>query len=147
LPDFLVSAMAEAAKSRGEEGRYAVTLSRSIIEPFLTFSARRDLRAKAFEAFAKRGENGGEADNGEIVKETLPVRAERAKLLGYASFAALKLDDTRAKTPKAVMDLLEPVWTKAREKALADRDGLQKIAVEAGDNAPLAAADWRYWQE
>src|SRR5690606_13410118 len=147
LPDFLVSAMAEAAASRGQEGRYAVTLSRSIIEPFLTFSDRADLRAKAFEAFTKRGENGGEHDNREIVRETLSLRAEKAKLLGYESFAAFKLDDTMAKTPDAVMNLLEPVWQKAREKALADRDQLQKIAAEAGSNEKLTAADWRYWQE
>jgi len=147
LPDFLVSAMAEAAASRGEEGRYAVTLSRSIIEPFLTFSDRADLRAKAFEAFTKRGENGGEHDNRENVRETLSLRAEKAKLLGYESFAAFKLDDTMAKTPDAVMNLLEPVWQKARAKALADRDELQKIAAEAGSNEKLTAADWRYWQE
>ena len=147
LPPFLVSAMAEAATSRGQDGRYAVTLSRSIIEPFLTFSARADLRAKAFEAFTKRGENGGDTDNGEIVRETLALRAEKAKLLGYESFAAFKLDDTMAKTPDAVMKLLQPVWNKARTKALADRDELQKMAAEAGSNEKLTAADWRYWQE
>lgn len=147
LPDFLKAAMAEAAASRGQDGRYAVTLSRSIIEPFLTFSARRDLRADAFEAFTRRGDNGGESDNGAIVRETLELRAEKAKLLGYDSFAALKLDDTMAKTPAAVMGLLEPVWHKAREKAAADRDALQALAAEAGSNEPIAAADWRYWQE
>jgi len=147
LPDFLRDAMAEAAGSRGQEGRYAVTLSRSIIEPFLTFSARRDLRASAFEAFTRRGENGGETDNRDIVKETLKLRAEKARLLGYESFAAFKLDDTMAKTPKAVMGLLEPVWKKARDKAARDRDGLQRIAAEAGSNEAIAAADWRYWQE
>lgn len=147
LPPFLDSAMAEAATSRGQDGRYAVTLSRSIIEPFLTFSARADLRAKAFEAFTKRGENGGDTDNGEIVRETLALRAEKAKLLGYESFAAFKLDDTMAKTPDAVMKLLQPVWNKARTKALADRDELQKMAAEAGSNEKLTAADWRYWQE
>src|SRR5690606_26059123 len=76
LPDFLKDAMAEAAGSRGQQGRFAVTLSRSIIEPFLTFSARRDLREQAFAAFTCRGENGGETDNGAIVKETLALRAE-----------------------------------------------------------------------
>ena len=147
LPDFLKDAMAEAASSRGQEGRYAVTLSRSIIEPFLTFSARRDLREKAFEAFAKRGENGGDTDNAGIVRETLALRAEKAKLLGYESYAALKLDDTMAKTPDAVMGLLQPVWEKAREKAAADKAELERIAAQAGSNERIAAADWRYWQE
>ena len=147
LPDFLVDAMAEAAGSRGQEGRYAVTLSRSIIEPFLTFSDRPDLRAQAFEAFTKRGENGGETDNAGIVKETLQLRAEKAKLLGYPSFAAFKLDDTMAKTPEAVMQLLEPVWDKARAKAAADKAELERIAAAAGSNDRIAAPDWRYWQE
>ncbi|TKT82951.1 M3 family metallopeptidase [Aquamicrobium sp. LC103] len=147
LPDFLKDAMAQAAETRGREGKYAVTLSRSIIEPFLTFSARRDLREKAFEAFIRRGENGGETDNGAIVKETLALRAEKAKLLGYESFAALKLDDTMAKTPKAVLELLEPVWDKAREKAAADQADLQRIAAAGGGNDAIAAWDWRYYQE
>ena len=147
LPEFLRDAMAEAAASRGEPGRYAVTLSRSIIEPFLTFSARRDLREKAFAAFAGRGENGGDTDNSAIVKETLQLRSERAKLLGYDSFAAFKLDDTMAKTPDAVMKLLVPVWEKALEKANADLGELQRIATLHGSNDRIAAADWRYWQE
>ena len=147
LPDFLKAAMAEAAASRGQEGRYAVTLSRSIVEPFLLFSARRDLREKAFAAFTGRGENGGETDNGPVVKETLSLRAEKARLLGYDSYAALKLDDTMAKSPAAVLALLEPVWEKARARAASDREELQRLAARAGDNRPLAAADWRYWQE
>ena len=147
LPDFLKAAMAEAAASRGQEGRYAVTLSRSIVEPFLSFSARRDLREKAFAAFTGRGENGGETDNGPVVKETLSLRAEKARLLGYDSYAALKLDDTMAKSPAAVLALLEPVWEKARARAASDREELQRLAARAGDNTPLAAADWRYWQE
>jgi peptidyl-dipeptidase Dcp len=147
LPAFLTDAMAEAAASRGEAGRYAVTLSRSIVEPFLTFSSRRDLRRKAFDAFTSRGANGGETDNGAVVKETLALRAEKARLLGYDSYAALKLDDTMAKTPSAVLALLEPVWEKARERAGADRAELQLLAAQGGDNAPLHAADWRYWQE
>src|SRR5690606_30713157 len=135
LPAFLTDAMAEAAAARGEAGRYAVTLSRSIVEPFLSFSTRRDLREKVFAAFTKRGENGGETDNGAVVKETLALRAEKARLLGYDSFAALKLDDTMAKTPAAVLGLLEPVWEKARAKAGADRAELQRLATQAGDNA------------
>ena len=147
LPDFLKDAMAEAAASRGQAGRHAVTLSRSIAEPFLAFSARRDLRDKVHRAFTQRGENGGDTDNGAVVKETLALRAEKARLLGYASYAALKLDDTMAKTPAAVAALLEPVWDKARARAEADREELRRLAAQAGDNAPLAAADWRYWQE
>ena len=147
LPDFLKSAMAGAAETRGRKGEYAVTLSRSIYEPFTTFSERRELREKAFKAFAGRGETGGATDNAAVVRKMLALRAEKAKLLGYDSFAALKLDDTMAKTPKAVFDLLEPVWEKAREKAAADEAELQRLAAAAGSNEKLAAWDWRFYQE
>lgn len=147
LPDFLRSAMAEAAETRGQAGKYAVTLSRSIYEPFTTFSERRDLREKAFKAFTRRGQNGGATDNGDVVKRTLALRAEKARLLGYDSFAALKLDDTMAKKPEAVFGLLDPVWDKAREKAATDQRELQRLAAEAGSNEPLAAWDWRFYQE
>jgi peptidyl-dipeptidase Dcp len=147
LPDFLKSAMASAAEARGRKGEYAVTLSRSIYEPFTTFSERRNLREKAFKAFIGRGETGGATDNGAVVKKMLALRAEKAKLLGYGSFAALKLDDTMAKTPKAVFDLLEPVWEKAREKVSADEAELQRLATAAGSNEKLAAWDWRFYQE
>ena len=147
LPEFLKGAMAGAAQARGRKGQYAVTLSRSIYEPFTTFSERRDLREKAFKAFIGRGETGGTTDNAAVVAKMLALRAEKARLLGYESFAALKLDDTMAKTPKAVFDLLDPVWEKAREKAAADEAELQRLAVAAGSNEKLAAWDWRFYQE
>ncbi|MBZ9675449.1 M3 family metallopeptidase [Mesorhizobium sp. ES1-1] len=147
LPEFLKSSMAEAAEMRGQKGRYAVTLSRSIYEPFSTFSERRDLREIAFRAFTMRGQNGGATDNTAVVRDTLRLRAEKAKLLGYASFAALKLDNTMAKTPQAVHALLDPVWEKALEKAAADQQQLERLAAEAGSNEKFAAWDWRFYQE
>jgi peptidyl-dipeptidase Dcp len=147
LPEFLKSAMAGAAESRGRPGDIAVTLSRSIYEPFTTFSERRDLREKAFKAFIGRGETAGDTDNVPVVKKTLALRAEKARLLGYESFAALKLDDTMAKTPEAVFGLLEPVWEKARDKAVADEAELQRLAAQGGSNEKLAAWDWRFYQE
>jgi peptidyl-dipeptidase Dcp len=147
LPDFLKGAMAQAAEARGGKGRYAVTLSRSIYEPFTTFSERRDLREIAYRAFINRGQNGGATDNREIVTKMLALRAEKAKLLGYGSYAALKLDDTMAKTPAAVFGLLEPVWEKARAKAAEDQTEMQRIAAAAGQNYPIAGWDWRHFQE
>lgn len=147
LPEFLKSAMAEAAEMRGQKGRYAVTLSRSIYEPFSTFSERRDLREVAFRAFTMRGQNGGATDNTAVVRDMLRLRAEKAKLLGYASYAALKLDDTMAKTPEAVHRLLDLVWEKALEKATSDQIELQRLAAEAGSNEEFAAWDWRFYQE
>ncbi|WP_173932309.1 M3 family metallopeptidase [Chelativorans sp. Marseille-P2723] len=147
LPSSLKSAMAEAAESRGQPARYAVTLSRSIAEPFLSFSSRRDLREKVLRAFIGRGDNGGEAHNAGIVRQTLQLRAEKARLLGYPNYAAYKLDDTMAKTPEAVMQLLQPVWQKARERAAADEKELQRLAAVGGRNHPIAAWDWRYYAE
>jgi peptidyl-dipeptidase Dcp len=148
LPPFLLDAMAAAAREReAPEGAHAVTLSRSIIEPFLTFSSRRDLREQAFAAWVKRGENGGDRDNIAIVRQILALRAEKAKLLGYASFAAYKLDDTMAKTPDNVNDLLMKVWAKARAKALEEASDLEGLMAEDGINGPVQPHDWRYYAE
>jgi peptidyl-dipeptidase Dcp len=147
LPDFLVAAAAAAARERGEDGRHVITLSRSLIEPFLQFSERRDLREEAFKAWASRGENGGETDNREIVAETVALRAERAKLLGYDNFAAYKVDDEMAKTPEAVRDLLMQVWAPARERAEEERRKLQEMAQSEGENFEIEAWDWRYYAE
>ncbi|WP_292657277.1 M3 family metallopeptidase, partial [Mesorhizobium sp.] len=83
----------------------------------------------------------------EVVRDMLRLRAETAKLLGYASYAALKLDDTMAKTPEAVHALLDPVWEKAVERAASDQAELQRLAAEAGSNEKFAAWDWRFYQE
>lgn len=147
LPEFLKSSMAEAAEMRGQKGRYVVTLSRSIYEPFSTFSERRDLREAAFRAFTMRGQNGGATDNTDVVRDMLRLRAEKARLLGYGSYAALKLNDTMAKTPKAVHGLLDPVWEKALEKAASDQTQLERLAAQAGSNEKFAPWDWRYYQE
>lgn len=147
LPDFLKDAMAAAARERGEDGRFTVTLSRSIIEPFLTFSARRDLREQAFCAWVARGENTGETDNRGIVRETLALRAEKAGLLGYENFAALKLDNTMAKTPEAVNGLLMQVWEKAVARAREEEAELAALAAEEGHNHAVMPWDWRYYAE
>ena len=146
LPDFMREAMKSEAQERGLGG-HVVTLSRSSVEPFLQFARRRDLREKVFRAFASRGDNGGKTDNKAIIAEIVTLRAERARLLGYADFAHYRLDDAMAKTPAAVRDLLETVWSPARERALADRDALQALVQEEGANFTLAPWDWRYYAE
>ena len=146
-PDFLRAAMARAASDRGETGKHAVTLSRSIIEPFLTFSERRDLREAAFRSWIARGESGGATDNRALICEMVALRGERARLLGFDSFAAFKLDDAMAKTPRAVRDLLETVWKPARAKAAREADALRAIIDSEGHNHPLEAWDWRHYAE
>ncbi len=147
LPDFARAAARNAAEERGMPGKAVITLSRSSVEPFLQFSSRRDLREKVFRAFIARGDEGGASDNKAIIAEIVKLRAERAKLLGYESFAQFRLDDSMSKTPRAVRGLLDQVWTRARASALADRDALQKLAQDEGGNFPLAPWDWRYYAD
>jgi peptidyl-dipeptidase Dcp len=147
LPDFVRAAARAAAEERGLAGKHAITLQRSSVEPFLQFSSRRDLREKAFRAWIARGDNGDASDNKAIVAETVALRTERARLLGYPSFAHYRLDDAMAKTPDAVRGLLEKVWAPARKSALADRDAMQELIAEEGGNFKLAPWDWRYYAE
>ncbi len=147
LPDFAVAAAAAAAEERGQPGKFAITLARSSCEGFLQFSARRDLREKVFQAWIKRGENGGATDNRALIAETVALRGERAKLLGFATYADYRLADQMAKTPKAARDLLDNVWPRARAKAQVERDALQDMIKQEGGNFELAAHDWRYYAE
>ena len=147
LPDFLRDDARAAAEERGMAGKHVITLSRSSVEPFLQFSARRDLREKVFKAWIARGEGGGETDNRAIIAELVALRAERARLLGFASFAHFRLDDSMAKTPEAVRGLLETVWPRARARAKQERDDLQQLAQREGGNFALAPWDWRHYAE
>ncbi|WP_028747489.1 M3 family metallopeptidase [Rhizobium mesoamericanum] len=147
IPDFLKDAMAAAARERGEEGKFAVTLSRSIIEPFLTFSERRDLRELAFKTWVARGENDGASDNRGIIRDALALRNEVAKLLGYGNFAELKLDNTMAKTPEAVNHLLRQVWAKAVKRAGEEEADIAKLIAAEGKNHDVMPWDWRHYAE
>lgn len=144
LPDFVVQTAISAGRDKGQEGP-VVTLSRSLIVPFLQFSDRRDLRELAYNAWCARGANGGETDNRAIAAETLALRQERAQLLGYDSFAEFKLESEMAKTPDRVRDLLMQVWTPAKAQADLDAGVLAKMMAEDGVNGPLQAWDWRYY--
>jgi peptidyl-dipeptidase Dcp len=146
LPDFVVANARAAGREAGLEGP-VITLSRSLIVPFLQFSARRDLRRRAFEAWAARGAMGGETDNRAIAAETLALREERARLLGYQSFAAYKLETQMAGTPQAVRDLLMAVWKPAKAQAERDAVTLTAMMREDGINGDLEPWDWRYYAE
>lgn len=146
LPPELRDAAAKAAADRGLAGQYVVTLGRSSVEPFLQFSARRDLRETAFRAWAARGESAA-ADNRPIITETVALRAEQARLLGYPSFAHFRLDDTMAKTPEAALGLLRSLWEPARARAGREQAKLQALAAAEGENFEIAAWDWRYYAE
>ena len=146
LPAFVVDAARAAGAEKGADGP-VVTLSRSLIVPFLQFSPRRDLREKAFRAWEARGANGGDTDNRQIAAETLSLREERAQLLGYENFAGYKLETEMAKTPQAVRDLLMDVWAPAKAQAEADAEVLTSMMHNDGVNGDLAPWDWRYYAE
>ena len=146
LPPLLREGAQRAAAERGLDGA-VVTLSRSLIEPFLTFSTRRDLRRLAYEAWIARGTHDGPHDNRALIPEILSLRAERARLLGYPDFAAFRLADTMAGTPEAAEALLREVWEPAKRKAAAERDRLLAAARAEGFNEALAPWDWRFYAE
>jgi peptidyl-dipeptidase Dcp len=146
LPDFLIRSARSVGEEKGTDGP-VITLSRSLIVPFLQFSPRRDLREKAFRAWTSRGANGGETDNRAIATETLALRKERAKLLGYDNFAAFKLETEMAKTPEAVRKLLLDVWEPAKAQAEADAATMTDMMQADGVNGPLEPWDWRYYAE
>ena len=145
LPTFVRSAAANAARQRGfAEGQYVITLSPSLAEPFLTFSARRDLRETIWQARVARGAKAGPHDNRPIVAQIMALRQEQAALHGYASYADYELADRMAGTPAAVSALLQQAWQPAKSFAEQDRKALEALALERNEPTPLAAWDWRY---
>ena len=147
LPDGLRAAARSAAQERGLPDASVITLSRSLIVPFLTYSDRRDLREQAFKAWIRRGENDGEHDNRPIAREILALRGELARLHGYASYADYALADRMAGKPAAVAKLLGEVWEPAKARAAAERDALAAMALAHGETHPIEPWDWRYYAE
>jgi peptidyl-dipeptidase Dcp len=147
VPDFAREAAAETAKERGLSAPYAVTTARSSVEPILQFADNRDLREKIFKAWTARGDNANAHNNRTLIVEMVKLRSERAKLLGYPTFADYKLADTMAKTPENARQLLDKVWAPARRRAEEEARALQGVIAEEGGNFELAAWDWRYYAE
>jgi peptidyl-dipeptidase Dcp len=147
LPDLLRHAAREAAIERGKPDAWVITLSRSLIMPFLTFCDRRDLREQAFLAWTRRGENDAAHDNRPIAREILALRHEQATLHGHKTYADYALVDRMAGTPAAVAGLLDRVWDPAKAKALQERDALRALALSRGENLQIEPWDWRYYAE
>ena len=150
LPDFVRAAARQAAAERGVDG-FVITLSRSLIVPFLTFSDRRELRERAYKAWTGRGEGRNEStqkfSNTTIIAEIMALRLEQARLHGYASYADYALSDTMAGKHTAVFDLLMKVWLPAKEKARRECEALQAMAVSRNESVDIAPWDWRYYAE
>ncbi len=148
LPDFVRAAARQAAAQQGlPDGAHVITLSRSHLVPFLTFSERRDLREALWKAGATRGEHEGEHDNRPVAAEILQLRLEQAKAHGHASYADYALADTMAASQEAVTSLLMQVWTPAKARALAERDDLLAVSLATGGPDLIEPWDWRYYAE
>jgi peptidyl-dipeptidase Dcp len=147
LPDFVRAAARQAAADRQLPG-HVITLSRSLIVPFLSFSERRDLREQAWRAWVGRGEHAGEHDNRDVARDILRLRNEQARLQGHTSFADHALTDTMAGTRAAVETLLGEVWPRALVAVERERQALAAaMQTEGVDSTVIEPWDWRYWAE
>ncbi|MGQ0562890.1 MAG: M3 family metallopeptidase [Gemmatimonadota bacterium] len=147
LPQSVRDAAAAAAAAKGSSGKWVISNTRSAVDPFLTYSGRRELRERVWHMFVNRGDHADEQDNNATVTEILQLRAERAKLLGYPTHAHWWLENTMAKTPDRAMQLLEAVWTPAVARAGQEVADMQALAREQGQNITIEPWDYRYYQE
>jgi peptidyl-dipeptidase Dcp len=147
LPQSLRDAAAAAAEAKKQPGTWVITNTRSSIDPFLTYSDRRDLREKAWLMFVNRGDNGGEHDNNAIITDILQLRAERAKLLGYATHAHWRLENAMAKTPERALELMEAVWKPAVTRVHEEVADMQALADKEGTKIKIEPWDYRYYME
>ncbi|OFC69659.1 M3 family metallopeptidase [Alteromonas confluentis] len=147
LPDSFIKGAATAAKERGHEGEYAITNTRSSMDPFLTYSTNRELREKVWNTYYNRGDNGDEFDNNDVIKQILTLRDERVELLGYDNYAQWRLEDRMAKTPENAMDLMMKVWPAAIARVDEEVADMQAIADEEGADITIAPWDYRFYAE
>lgn len=147
LPQSVRDAAAAAAETKKQPGTWVIMNTRSSIDPFLTYSDRRDLREKAWRMFINRGDNGGEHDNNAIITEILQLRAERAKLLGYQTHAHWRLENSMAKTPERAMELMEAVWKPAVARVHEEVADMQALADKEGAKIKIEPWDYRYYME
>jgi len=147
LSESLISAAANAAKGLGKEGQYAITNSRSSMDPFLTYSDNRELREKVWKTYYSRANNGDEFDNNALIKNILTLRNERVALLGYDNYSQWRLEDRMAKNPENAMDLMKKVWPAAIARVEQEVADMQAIADTQEANIKIAPWDYRYYAE
>jgi len=146
LPQSIRDAAAAAATTKKQTG-WVIMNTRSSIDPFLTYSDRRDLREKAWRMFVDRGDNGDEHDNNASITEILQLRAERAKLLGFKTHAHWRLENSMAKTPERAMELMEAVWKPAVARVHEEVADMQALADKEGAKLRIEPWDYRYYME
>lgn len=147
LPSNLVANAAEAAKAAGAEGKWVFTLHNPSIMPFLQYAGNRELREKIFKGYINRGNNKNAADNNEVVHKLIAARLEKARLMGYDTYADFVLDDRMAKTPAQVYNLLDQLWTPSLAKAQEELADIQAEIKKEGGNFEAEGWDWRYYFE
>lgn len=147
LPESFVKASAKAAEDRGQKGKYAITNTRSSMDPFLTYSDERELREKVWNNYYSRGDNNDEYDNNKVIAQILKLRDERVKLMGYDNYAEWRLQDRMAKNPENAMELMEAVWPAALARVEEEVKDMQAIANAEGKNIEIKPWDYRYYAE
>lgn len=147
LSDGFIKSAAAIAKDKGQDGKYAITNTRSSMDPFLTYSNERDLREQVWTNYYSRGDNNDGYDNKEIIAEILKLRRERVELLGHKNYAEWRLQDRMAKTPENALNLMEAVWPSAIARVAEEVADMQAIADANGDNITIEPWDYRYYAE
>jgi peptidyl-dipeptidase Dcp len=147
VPASLLEAAAAEAVARKMPGKWVIRNTRSSVDPFLAYSERRDLRERAWRMFVDRGDRGGKTDNNKLITQILALRAERAKLLGYATHAHWRLENTMAKKPAAVLALLESVWKPAVARVHQEVADMQAVADGEGAKIKIKPWDYRFYAE
>ncbi|NND51645.1 MAG: M3 family metallopeptidase [Flavobacteriaceae bacterium] len=147
LSEGYIKSAAKIAEDNGQAGKYAVTNTRSSMDPFLTYSTERDLRKQVWSNYYSRGDNGDEYDNNEIIAQILKLRRERVELLGHKNYAEWRLQDRMAKNPENAMALMEAVWPAAIARVAEEVADMQAVADAAGDNITIEPWDYRYYAE
>ena len=147
LSESFVKSAAKIATDKGQDGKYAITNTRSSIDPFLTYSTERDLRKQVWTNYYSRGDNNDEYDNKDLIAKILQLRKERVGLMGYDNYAEWRLQDRMAKTPEKAMDLMMAVWPAAIARVKEEVADMQAVANEAGDNITIEPWDYRYYAE
>ncbi|KUG24988.1 dipeptidyl carboxypeptidase dcp [hydrocarbon metagenome] len=147
LPESVIAIGADEAKDKGYEGKYVYTIQRTSLYPFLTYSTRRDLREKLYKGYILKGDNNDELDNKKKLSRMAALRVERANLLGYDTHADFVLEERMAKTSEAVYELLNKLWEPALKVAKKERDDMQQMIYDEGDDFELESWDWWYYSE
>jgi len=147
LSESFIKSAAVIAKNKGQDGKYAITNTRSSMDPFLTYSTERALRQQVWTNYYSRGDNNDAYDNKALIAEILKLRRERVELLGHKNYAEWRLQDRMAKTPENAMKLMEAVWPAAIGRVAEEVADMQAIADANGDNITIEPWDYRYYAE